>query len=136
MSWFREEGFLPALLNYLVGLVVHVPDPENVDPSVDRELFGFDEIVEHIDLQRIGPSGKIFDLDKLTSLNGQYIRRLSLGELQDAVHPFLEAAGLHVGGDPKLPRALALEHERLCASPRPPTSFPSSFATRTTTLHC
>ncbi len=114
MSWFREEGFLPAaLLNYLGGLVVHVPDPENVDPSVDRELFGFDEIVEHIDLQRIGPSGKIFDLDKLTSLNGQYIRRLSLGELQDAVHPFLEAAGLHVGGDPKLPRALALEHERL-----------------------
>lgn len=114
LSWFREEGFLPAaVLNYLGGLAVHVPDPEHPDPSVDRELFGFDEIVAHLDLARIGPSGKIFDLDKLTSLNGQYIRRLSLGELQDAVRPFMETAGLHVAGDPRLAPALALEHERL-----------------------
>jgi glutamyl-tRNA synthetase len=115
VAWFQEQGFLPeAVLNYLGNLAVLVPDPEHPeDPSVRRELFGLDEIVEHLDLSKIGRSGKILDLERLDWLNGQYIRRLSLGELQDLVRPFMEGAGLHVAGDPKLPRALALEQERL-----------------------
>ena len=113
--WFREQGFLArAVLNYLGNLSVLVPDPEHPDdPSVRRELFDFEDIAAHLDLSRIGPSGKILDLERLDWLNGQYIRRLSLGELEDAVRPFMEAAGLHVAGDPRLPRALALEQERL-----------------------
>jgi glutamyl-tRNA synthetase len=115
VAWFQEQGFLPeAVLNYLGNLAVLVPDPERpADASVRRELFGFAEIVEHLDLSKIGRSGKILDLERLDWLNGQYIRRLSLGELQDLVRPFMEGAGLHVAGDPKLPRALALEQERL-----------------------
>ena len=115
ISWFQEQGYLPqALLNYLGNLAVLVPDPEHPDdPSVRRELFGFEEIARHLDVERIGPSGKLIDLERLDWLNGQYIRRLPLEELQRLVLPFMEGAGLHVAGDPKLPRALALEQERL-----------------------
>ncbi|HEX2187054.1 MAG TPA: glutamate--tRNA ligase, partial [Chloroflexota bacterium] len=114
VSWFKEEGFLPrAVVNYLGGLAVHVPDPQNPTPGVDKDIISFDEIVQHLDLAKIGPAGKIVDLDRLDWLSGQYIRRLTLGELQDQVRPFMEAAGLTVAGDPTFRAALALEHERL-----------------------
>jgi glutamyl-tRNA synthetase len=114
ISWFVDEGYLPsAVMNYLGGLAVHVPDPDNPVPGIDRDLFGFPQIVENVDLHAIGPSGKIVDLNRLDWLNGQYIRRLSIGELMDHVRRFMEDAGLHVAGDPKLAQALALEQERM-----------------------
>jgi glutamyl-tRNA synthetase len=114
MEWFRQQGFLPqTVVNYLGNLIAFVPDPDNPDPSVARELFGLDEIAAHLDLAKIGPSGKILDLDRMDWLNGQYVRRLALGELTDAVRPFMEAAGLHVAGDERFDRALPLEQERM-----------------------
>jgi glutamyl-tRNA synthetase len=115
VSWFQEQGYLPqAVLNYLGNLAVLVPDPEHPDdPSVRRELFGFEEILRHLDIERIGPSGKLIDLERLDWLNGQYIRRLPLDELERLVLPFMEGAGLQVAGDPRLAPALALEQERL-----------------------
>ncbi|MBI3970439.1 MAG: glutamate--tRNA ligase [Chloroflexi bacterium] len=114
VSWFRDEGYLPeAVINYLGSLMVHVPDPNNPDPSIDRDIFGLDDIVRHFDLGRVDPSGKIVDLDKLNWLNGHSIRALEIGELIDKVRPFLETARLHVAGDPKLAPALALEQERI-----------------------
>lgn len=114
VSWFEDEGFLPeATLNYLGGLAVHVPDPENSDSSVDRDLFGFQEIMDHLDLARIGPSGKVLDLDRLDWLNGQYLRRLPLAELEQKVRPFMIAAGIPIDDSQRLSGALALEQERI-----------------------
>jgi glutamyl-tRNA synthetase len=114
VSWFEDEGFLPeAVVNYLGSLIAHVPDPDHPDPSMDRELFGFDEIVEHLDLSRIGPSGKIIDLDKLGYLNGHYIRRLPLPQLAEQVRPHLQRASLEITDEAKFQSALALEQERL-----------------------
>jgi glutamyl-tRNA synthetase len=128
MAWFREQGFLPeTVVNYLGNLMVLVPDPENPDPSIRRELFGFEEIVHFLDLTRIGPSGKIFDLDRLTWLNGQYIRRLPLEELKRRVLPFMEAAGLDVAADPKFERALPLEQERIKRLAEAPQVFSFFF---------
>jgi glutamyl-tRNA synthetase len=114
VSWFQEQGYLPeATVNYLGGLAVHVPDPDNPVPGVDKDVFGFDEIVQHLSLEKIGPAGKIIDLDRLGWLSGQYIRRLPLPELEARVLPYMRAAGLDVAGDPRFPAALALEQERL-----------------------
>jgi glutamyl-tRNA synthetase len=114
MAWFQEQGFLPeTVVNYLGNLTVLVPEPDNPDPSVRRELFGFDEVAQYLDLAKIGPSGKILDLERLDWLNGQYIRRMSTGELVDKVRPFMEAAGLPVADDVRFPAALTLEHERI-----------------------
>ncbi|MGH2366582.1 MAG: glutamate--tRNA ligase, partial [Chloroflexota bacterium] len=114
MAYFMEQGYLPeAVVNYLGGLVVHVPDPDNPTPGVDKDLFGFDEIVQHLDISKIGLGAKVIDLGRLDWLNGQYIRRLSVGELMDRVLPFMESAGLRVAGDPKFAAALPLEQERI-----------------------
>lgn len=113
MGWFQEEGFLPeAVLNYLGNLIAFVPDTDNPQQGVARELFGFSEIAEHFELGSIGPSGKVVDLDRLDWLNGQYIRRMTLEELARRVGPYMTAAGLDVAS-PIFMGALALEQERL-----------------------
>lgn len=114
VSWFKDEGYLPeVVINYLGALAVHVPDPDNPDPSIDRDLFGFEEIVEHLDLTRIGLSGKILDLDRLNWLNGQYIRRLSVAEFKQRVQPYMDAAGFGDVDEQTLAGALPLEQERI-----------------------
>ncbi|MCY1537383.1 Glutamate--tRNA ligase [compost metagenome] len=62
-------GFLPeAMLNYLGRMGWSMPD--------EREKFSLAEMVEHFDLSRISLGGPIFDLEKLSWLNGQWIREL------------------------------------------------------------
>jgi glutamyl-tRNA synthetase len=105
LGWFRDEGFLPeALLNFLALMGWSMPD--------GREIFTLDEFIQNVDLDRISPTGPIFDLNKLDWLNGHYIRQLPLSELAARVRPFLERAGI-VPNDPPLERVLPLIHERL-----------------------
>ena len=112
MEWFMEQGFLPeAVVNYLGNLVAFVPDPENPDPSIARELFGLPEIAQHIDLAKIGPSGKIIDIPRLEWLNGQYIRRFTPAEFRARVQPFMHSLGAI--DETLLVKALPLEQERL-----------------------
>jgi glutamyl-tRNA synthetase len=105
LGWFRDEGFLPeALLNFLALMGWSMPD--------GREIFTLEQFVQNVDLDRISPTGPIFDLNKLDWLNGHYIRQLSLSELAARVRPFLERAGI-VPNDPPLETVLPLIHERL-----------------------
>lgn len=114
MQWFMEEGYLPeAVVNYLGNLVAFVPDPNNPDPSIARELFGLEEIAQNLDLAKIGPSGKIIDLPRLEWLNGQYIRRFSPHEFRRRVRPFMERAGLGNVNQGTFDKALPLEQERV-----------------------
>ncbi len=70
LNHYRRAGFLPeALLNYLALMGWSMPD--------EREVFSLDDFVEHLDLERISLGGPVFDLDKLTWLNGRYLRGLS-----------------------------------------------------------
>ena len=69
LLWFRSEGFLPqALLNFLGLLGFSMPD--------GREKFDFDEMAESFELDRINTVGPVFDIDKLSWLNGRYVREL------------------------------------------------------------
>lgn len=68
--YYRQAGYLPeALLNYLSLMAYSMPD--------GNELFSLDEFIEHFDIQRISLGGPVFDLQKLASFNGNYIRALS-----------------------------------------------------------
>ncbi|MFC1842147.1 glutamate--tRNA ligase [Candidatus Dependentiae bacterium] len=63
---YREQGFLPeALFNYLVRLGWS---------HGDQEVFSKDELVSFFDLDHVGKKGAIFDIDKLSWLNGVYLR--------------------------------------------------------------
>lgn len=78
LTWFREQGFLPeALVNFL-GLVGYsLPD--------GREVFSFAEMSESFEWTRVNTVGPVFDLDKLTWLNGHYIRALPADELAERI---------------------------------------------------
>ena len=82
INYFKKCGFLPeALKNYLARMGWSMPD--------EREKFSFDEFVENFDLDRISPTGPVFDIDKLSWLNGQYIRDMSHEEFTSRFNQWL-----------------------------------------------
>lgn len=99
INHYRRAGFLPeALLNYLALMGWAMPDGE--------EQFTLQQFVDDIDLERISLGGPVFDLDKLTWLNGKYIRDLEVTEL-------LERIRTEYLSDEYLSQVLTLSHERI-----------------------
>ena len=79
---YRDDGFLPeALCNYLLRLGWS---------HGDDEIISRDQAVEWFGLDAVGKGAARFDLDKLTSLNGHYIRHADDGQLVDLVLPRLK----------------------------------------------
>jgi glutamyl-tRNA synthetase len=71
--YYQRMGFLPeALLNYLGRMGWSMPD--------EREKFTLEDMVEQFDIQRVSLGGPIFDVEKLSWLNGAWIRE----ELDDS----------------------------------------------------
>lgn len=84
---FRKTGFLDAALrNYLALL--------GWSPGDDREIMSDRELISLFSLKGVNRSDAVFDLQKLTWMNGQYLRSLTPAELADQLVPFLESAGL------------------------------------------
>ncbi|MEM1113139.1 MAG: glutamate--tRNA ligase [Pseudomonadota bacterium] len=75
--YYQRMGFLPeALLNYLGRMGWSMPD--------EREKFSLGEMLAQFDIQRVSLGGPIFDVEKLSWLNGLYIREdLSEAELAE-----------------------------------------------------
>ncbi|MBI3943280.1 MAG: glutamate--tRNA ligase [Chloroflexi bacterium] len=94
---FRQAGYLPeALLNYLALL--------GWGYDGTTEIMSHDELIANFDLGGIKPSPAAFSYDKLTWMNGIYIRELPEAELAQRLVPFLEQAGLK----PDMPTLLAI----------------------------
>lgn len=73
--WYKEEGFLPeAILNYLALMAWSHP--------TGKEIFPMEEFIKYVELKDLKPVGPIFDLEKLKWMNGEYIRMLSVLELE------------------------------------------------------
>jgi glutamyl-tRNA synthetase len=80
---FRTQGYLPeALLNYL-ALLGWAPAGDGDDGG--SEVLGADEIVAAFDLDRVTHAAAAFDHQKLDWMNGEWIRRLALDELERRV---------------------------------------------------
>jgi len=78
LNFYRRAGYLPeALLNFLATMSFSLPAAE----GESRDEFTFDEFVQAFELERIALGGPVFDLEKLTWLNGRYLRRLSTEEM-------------------------------------------------------
>lgn len=78
--YYERMGFLPeALLNYLGRMGWSMPD--------EREQFTLAEMIEAFDIQRVSLGGPIFDLEKLSWLNGLWIReQFSTEQLAERLH--------------------------------------------------
>jgi len=69
VTFYQRMGYLPeAMLNYLGRMGWSMPD--------EREKFSLAEMIEHFDVSRVSLGGPIFDVDKLSWLNGQWLREL------------------------------------------------------------
>ncbi len=103
---YREMGIFPeALLNYLGMMAWSMPDA--------REVFGVSDMIEHFSWERVSLGGPVFDLDKLTWLNGKYIREvLSLESLTEHAKPFLEQAGFDISNHTYISNVVHILRER------------------------
>ncbi|MGA1372697.1 MAG: glutamate--tRNA ligase [Pseudomonadales bacterium] len=78
INYYRRIGILPeALLNYL-GLM-------GWSMSDGREIFSPLDMANDFALPRIHLGGPVFDLEKLSWLNGQYLRALTADDFMDRI---------------------------------------------------
>ena len=73
---YKKEGFLPeALSNYLLLL--------GWSPGENREVIGLKEAVKLFDIKDLTDVQARFDIDKLTWINSEHIRKKKITELAD-----------------------------------------------------
>ena len=80
---FEEQGYLPqAMLNFMALLGWSLDDK--------TEIFSKEELVNYFSIDRISKTAAIFNHEKLTWMNGVYIRNMSIGEVTEQIVMFLE----------------------------------------------
>ncbi|MDR2017554.1 MAG: glutamate--tRNA ligase [Syntrophobacterales bacterium] len=101
---YKEEGFHPeAFMNYLARLGWAYGD---------QEIFSRQEMINCFDLPNVGKSPSIFDMDKLTWLNGHYMKTMPESLVADRLIPFLRKLGVNVEAGEKLTAVVANLKER------------------------
>jgi glutamyl-tRNA synthetase len=99
LDHYRRAGFFPeAMVNFLALMSFSMPD--------GKEEFTFEEFVREFTVERISLGGPVFDLEKLTWLNGRYLRRLSTPDLIGRLRG-------HLLSDEYLSKVLPLCRERI-----------------------
>jgi len=74
LNHYRRAGYLPeAMVNFLCLMSFSLPD--------GREEFTLADFIQSFELERISLGGPVFDLEKLTWLNGRYLRRLPTDQM-------------------------------------------------------
>ncbi|MGH9301734.1 MAG: glutamate--tRNA ligase, partial [Acidimicrobiales bacterium] len=82
---YRSQGFLAeAMRNYLALL--------GWAPGDDREFLTNDEMVAEFRLEEVNHSPAFFDVVKLRSFNGHYMRRMAVKDFVDECAPWLAKA--------------------------------------------
>ncbi|OFX11837.1 MAG: glutamate--tRNA ligase [Alphaproteobacteria bacterium RIFOXYD12_FULL_60_8] len=80
---YRDMGFLPeAMRNYLLRLGWG---------HGDDEIISTEQAIAWFDLDAVGKSPSRFDMDKLSALNGHYLRSADDARLADLIAPTMEA---------------------------------------------
>lgn len=76
-----KKGYLPeAIINYIALL--------GWSPETEQEIYSLEELIQNFDIKRISKSPAIFDIQKLTWMNGMYIRSYSLEKFHTLALPY------------------------------------------------
>jgi glutamyl-tRNA synthetase len=112
---FYAKGYLPEALVNFVALLGWNPGQGNT-----QEIFSLDELASLFDLGQVHKGGAVFDQKKLDWMNGEYIKRLALGELYARAEeggflesPLIKNAPADLRSEEAIKRVLAVEQERL-----------------------
>ncbi len=81
------KGYLMEAIRNYVALL-------GWNPGDEREFFTMDELIEAFSLEGLSKSPAIFDVNKLTWMNAEYIRRLSGEAFTQHALPYYEKAGV------------------------------------------
>ncbi len=99
INYYRARGYAPeALLNCLGRMGWSMPD--------DREIFSLAEMIEAFRLGDVRLGEPVFDLEKLSWMSGQWLRRLDMDEFSGRIFAWLTEGG-------KLTRLASLVRERV-----------------------
>ncbi len=84
---YISKGYLMEAIRNYVALL-------GWNPGDEREFFTMDELIEAFSLEGLSKSPAIFDVNKLTWMNAEYIRRLSGEAFTQHALPYYEKAGV------------------------------------------
>lgn len=104
---YKKMGFLPETFTNFLALL-------GWSPGNDIEIMSMEEMIKAFSLDRVNDRSAQFNIEKLTWMNGHYIRQKSLDEIIELGKPFLQSH-FDISNVPsnKLREAIRLEHERL-----------------------
>ena len=93
------KGYLKeAIVNYVALL--------GWNPGDEREFFTMDELIKAFSVEGMSKSPAIFDVNKLTWMNAEYIRRLTPEQFTEYALPYYEKAGIGTAHTDVLARIL------------------------------
>ena len=96
---YINKGYLKeAIVNYVALL--------GWNPGDEREFFTIDELIKAFSVEGMSKSPAIFDVNKLTWMNAEYIRRLTPEQFTDYALPYYEKAGIRTDHTDVLARIL------------------------------
>lgn len=79
------KGYLPdAIVNYIALL--------GWSPSVNQEIFTIDELINEFNIKGLSKSPAIFDIEKLTWMNGEYIKKMDFEDFYNWAEDELKSA--------------------------------------------
>ena len=84
---YISKGYLMEAIRNYVALL-------GWNPGDEREFFTMDELIEAFSLEGLSKSPAIFDVNKLTWMNAEYIRRLSVPAFTQHALPYYAQAGI------------------------------------------
>lgn len=111
ISQYKELGYIPeALFNFFALL--------GWSPEGEEEIFSKEELIRIFDANRLSKSPSMFDKQKLTWMNNQYIKQMPLEEVVELAVPNLQKAGrlpetMDAGEQEWAERLVALYHDQL-----------------------
>ena len=102
----REIGYLPeAVRNYLALL--------GWGYDAETTFFTTEDLIEKFTLQRVSRSPAVFDEQKLSWMNGHYIREMETAELTRRAREWMGARSLPGADDPRLERGVAAVKDKV-----------------------
>jgi glutamyl-tRNA synthetase len=102
---FKELGFLPeAFLNMLALL--------GWNDGSEQEIFSLEEMVEKFSMDRVQAHGAKFDFEKAKWFNHEWIKKLSVPELQPHIEEVFLEKGFDISDKEKINKIITLLKDR------------------------
>ena len=102
----RDTGYLPeAVRNYLALL--------GWGYDAETTFFSTEDLIEKFSLERVSRSPAVFDEQKLSWMNGHYIREMPPPELSQRAAEYMRREGIPGSDHPQLEQAVAAVQEKV-----------------------